>query len=339
MKVLFVGGTGLISSAVSKLAVESGCDLFLLNRGKRGAFVPPGATVLHADIDDTAAVRSVLKDHSFDVVVDFIIFEAKGIERDIELFRGKTAQYIFISTAATYQRPPAIYVLDESTPQYNPGWDYARNKIACEERLTREYRDTGFPMTIVRPSHTYGITSIPFAINSWTHPWTLADRILKGRKVVVPGDGTSLWTLTHNSDFAKGLVGLFGNAAALGHAFHVTSDEVKTWNQYLGSIGRSIGVEPRAIHMTSECISTFMPEQRAPLFGDTANSYILDNSKIKRFVPGYSATTPFEQGIRTSVAWFREDGRRQTIDEAMNARMDAMIEAYEGFLEKAKSPG
>ena len=337
MKVLFVGGTGLISTAVSELAVRSGCELFLLNRGKRGASVPSGATVLQADIDDLATVRSVLRDHRFDVVVDFIIFEPKGIERDIELFQGKTDQYIFISTAATYQRPPAYYVLDESTPQYNPGWDYARHKITCEERLIREYRQSGFPMTIVRPSHTYGITSIPFAINSWTHPWTLADRIIKGKKVVVPGDGTSLWTLTHNTDFAKGLVGLFGNATALGHAFHVTSDEVKTWNQYLGSIGRAVGVEPRAVHLTSECISTFMPEQRAPLFGDIANSYILDNSKIKRFVAGYSATTPFEWGIRKSIAWFREDRRRQTVDDPMNARMDAMIEAYEGFLGSARA--
>ena len=339
MRVLFIGGTGLISSAVSELAVRSGCELFLLNRGKRSAFVPAGATVLRADIDDPATVRSVLKDHRFDVVVDFIIFEPKGIERDIELFAGKTDQYIFISTAATYQRPPAHYVLDESTPQYNPGWDYARNKIAGEERLIREYRQTGFLMTIVRPSHTYGITSIPFALTSWSHPWTLADRILKGKKVVVPGDGTSLWTLTHNTDFAKGLVGLFGNASALGHAFHITSDEVKTWNQYLGSIGRAVGVEPRPIHITSECISTFMPEQRAPLFGDIANSYILDNSKIKSYVPGYAATTLFEQGIRKSIAWFREDRRRQTIDEALNARLDAMIEAYEGFLEKARARG
>ncbi len=339
MRALFVGGTGLISSAVSDLAVRSGWELFLLNRGRRSAFVPAGATVVQADIDDLAAVRSILKDHHFDVIVDFIIFEPKGIERDIQLFQGKTDQYIFISTAATYQRPPAHYVLDESTPQYNPGWDYARNKIACEERLIREYREKGFPMTIVRPSHTYGITSIPFAINSWTHPWTLADRIIKGKRIVVPGDGTSLWTLTHNSDFAKGLVGLFGNATALGHAFHITSDEVKTWNQYLGSIGRAVGVEPRAIHITSECISTFMPEQRAPLFGDTANSYILDNGKIKSFVPGYSATTPFEQGIRKSIGWFREDRRRQTVDEAVNARMDAMIEAYEGFLEEARARG
>ncbi len=337
MKVLFIGGTGLISSAVSELAVRSGCDLFLLNRGNRSALAPEGASMLQADIDDLARVRSLVKDQHFDVVVDWIIFEPKGIERDIELFTGKTDQYIFISTAATYQRPPAYYVIDESTPQRNPGWDYARDKIACEERLIREYHERGFPMTIVRPSHTYGVTSIPFAINSWTHPWTLADRIIKGKKVVVPGDGTSLWVLTHNTDFAKGLVGLFGNTRALGHAFHVTSDEAKTWNQYLDSIGRAIGVEPRAAHITSQCISIFMPEQKAPLLGDISNSFILDNRKIKSFVPDYSATTPFDQGIRQSIAWFQKDRGRQTVDEPMNARLDAMIEAYEGFLEKARA--
>lgn len=339
MRVLFVGGTGLISMAASELAVRSGWDLFLLNRGSRNAFAPSGATVFHADIDDPEKVRSLLQNHHFDVVVDWIIFEPKGIERDIQLFTGKTDQYIFISTAATYQRPPSHYLIDESTPQYNPGWDYARNKIACEERLIREYHERGFPMTIVRPSHTYGITSIPFAINSWSHPWTLADRILKGKKVVVPGDGTSLWTLTHNSDFAKGLVGLFGNTRALGHAFHITSDEVRTWNQYLGSIGRAIGVEPQAAHITSQCISIFMPELKAPLFGDLSNSYILDNSKIKSFVPGYSATVPFDQGIRQSIAYFQKDRRLQTVDEPMNAKLDAMVEAYEGFLEKARTRG
>jgi len=336
MKVLFIGGTGLISTAASELAVRSGFDLFLLNRGKRGGLAPAAATTLLGDIDDRAKIRSLLKDHRFDVIVDFIIFEPQGIERDIELFSGKTDQYIFISTAATYQRPPSHYLITESTPQYNPGWDYARNKIACEERLIREFRTNGFPMTIVRPSHTYGVTSIPFAVNSGSHPWTLVDRIIKGKKIVVPGDGTSLWTLTHNSDFAKGLVGLFGNAKTLGHAFHITSDEVKTWDQYLSSIGRAVGVEPRIIHITSECIARFMPELRAPLFGDLSNSYILDNSKIKSFVPGYMATTRFDQGIRQSIAHFQQERGLQTVDEPMNAKLDAMIAAYEGFLERAK---
>jgi nucleoside-diphosphate-sugar epimerase len=311
----------------------------MLNRGKRNEFVPAGATTLHGDIDDAPKVRSLLKDHHFDAVVDWIIFEPKGIERDVEIFAGKTDQYIFISTVATYQRPPSHYLFTESTPQHNPGWEYARNKIACEERLIREYRDNGFPMTIVRPSHTYGITSIPFAINSGAHPWTLVDRILKGKKIVVPGDGTSLWTLTHNSDFAKGLVGLLGNPKTLGHAFHITSDEVKTWDQYLSSIGRAIGVEPRTTHITTECISLFMPELKAALYGDISNSYIVDNSKIKSFVPGYMATTRFDQGIRQSITYFQKNRGLQTIDEPMNARLDAMIGAYDAFLETAGKQG
>ncbi|WP_274648809.1 SDR family oxidoreductase [Paenibacillus humicola] len=332
MKVLFIGGTGLISTAASKLAVQQGFDLYLLNRGNRDTFIPEGATVLRGDIHNRDEMESLLSNSHFDIVVNWIVFHKEDIERDINYFTGKTNQYIFISTAATYQRPPAYYILDESTPQHNPGWDYAVNKIACEERLIREYREKGFPMTIVRPSHTYGDTSIPFAITSWAHPWTIIDRILKGKKIIVPGDGTSLWTITHNTDFAKGLVGLLGNTQTLGHAFHITSDEVKTWDQYLAAIGQAIGVEPQPIHITSECISRAMPEFKAPLFGDTCNSYVLDNSKIKRFVPGYTATTSFEHGIRQSIAYFRQHPELQTVDEALNAKMDQLIAAYEAFL-------
>ena len=248
MKVLFIGGTGLISTAASQLALRQGMELYLLNRGRREAFVPAGANVLHGDIHDRAAMARLLEGKHFDAVVDWIAFKPEDIERDVELFAGKTNQYIFISTVATYQRPPSHYLFDESAPQHNPGWSYAVDKIACEERLMRAYRESGFPATIVRPSHTYGETAIPFAITSGAHPWTLIDRIRKGKKIVVPGDGTSLWTITHNTDFAKGLVGLLGNSQTLGQAFHVTSDEVKTWNQYLEAIGQAIGAKPEPIH-------------------------------------------------------------------------------------------
>ncbi|MBW7454959.1 SDR family oxidoreductase [Paenibacillus sepulcri] len=334
MKVLFIGGTGLISSAASKLAIEKGFDLYLLTRGTRDQLAPEGTTVLHGDINNRAEMETLLNNQHFDVVVNWIIFEPDGIERDIQLFAGKTNQYIFISTAATYQRPPSYYILDESTPQHNPGWPYAVNKIACEERLVKEYREQGFPITIVRPSHTYGPTSIPFAISSGAHPWTLVDRILKGNKIIVPGDGTSLWTITHNTDFAKGLVGLLGNTQAIGQSFHITSDEVKTWDQYLTIIGQAVGAEPNIIHITSECISLAMPEFKSQLFGDTCNSYVLDNSKIKAFVPGYMATTRFEHGIRQSIAYFSEHPERQTVDVALNAKMDHLIAAYEAFLSK-----
>ncbi|WP_123040220.1 SDR family oxidoreductase [Cohnella candidum] len=332
MKALFIGGTGLISSAASNLAVKQGFDLYLLNRGNRDRFVPEGATVLRGDINNKEEMQALLEDKHFDAVVNWIVFKPEEIERDIQLFEGKTNQYIFISTVATYQRPPSYYIFDESAPQHNPGWDYAVDKIACEQRLMKAYRETGFPATIVRPSHTYGETTIPFAITSGAHPWTLIDRIRKGKKIIVPGDGTSLWTITHNTDFAKGLVGLLGNTQTLGQAFHITSDEVKTWDQYLTAIGQAVGIKPKVIHMTSECISLFLPEFKAGLFGDASYSYVVDNRKIKAFVPGYHATMNFEHGIRQSIAYFRAHPELQTIDEDLDAKMDKMIAAYEEFL-------
>ncbi|WP_112182443.1 NAD-dependent epimerase/dehydratase family protein [Paraliobacillus zengyii] len=332
MKVLFIGGTGLISKEVSKLAVEEGVDLYLLNRGNRNSFVPEGAKVIYGDINNRKEMNTLLDEHHFDVVVNWIVFTEADIERDIAYFTGKTEQYIFISTVATYQRPPLHYMVDESTPQHNPWWKYASEKIACEDRLRQELRENGFPMTIVRPSQTYGNTSIPFAVTSGVHPWTLIDRIINGKKIIVPGDGSSLWTITHNTDFAKGLVGLLGNSETIGEAFHITSDEVKTWDQYLAVLGKVVGVKPRIIHMTSESISLFMPEFKAPLFGDASTSYVVDNSKIKSFVPGYKATTNFEQGIRESIAYFEENPELQTIDHVLNEKMDYAIASYEEFL-------
>lgn len=333
MKVLFIGGTGQISTAVSQLLAAEGVDLWLLNRGNRSEFVPEGARVVQGDIKNRRDIQALLKDEYFDVVVNWIVFHPDEIDRDIEYFTGKTGQYIFISTVATYQRPPVYYVLDESTPQHNPVWDYATSKIACEQRLLAAYREHDFPATIVRPSQTYGEASIPFAVNSAEHPWTLADRILKGKKVIVPGDGSSLWCITHNTDFAKGFAGLLGHTQTLGHAFHITSDEVKTWDQYLDELGRALGVKPRPIHMTSECIARFLPEFEAPLLGDASISFVLDNTKIKTFVPGYRATTRFEKGIRQSVAYYRNHPQCQTVDDSLNATMDRAIAAYEQFLE------
>lgn len=336
MKVLFIGGTGLISKEVSKLAVKRGIDLYLLNRGNRKASVPEGAKVIYGDINNRKEMRVLLDKQHFDVVVNWIVFTEADFERDIAYFTGKTNQYIFISTVATYQRPPHHYLVDESTPQHNPWWKYASDKIACENRLKQEFRENDFPMTIVRPSHTYGNTSIPFAVTSGEHPWTLIDRIINGKKIIVPGDGSSLWTITHNTDFAKGLVGLLGNSQTIGEAFHITSDEVKTWDQYLGLLSQAVGVKPRIIHMTSECISLFMPEFKAPLFGDASNSYVVDNSKIKSFVPDYKATTNFEQGIQESIAYYRENPEFQTIDDDLNMKMDNAIASYEVFLSQIK---
>jgi nucleoside-diphosphate-sugar epimerase len=332
---LFIGGTGLISSAVSRRAVESGVELSLLNRGQRGEFFPGGAKQITADHRDPAAVREALRGLSFDVVADWIAFTPEQAAADISLFSGRTGQFFFISSASAYQKPSTHHVITESTPLANPYWQYSRDKIACEELLMREYREKAFPVTILRPSLTYGVSQIPAAVASWNHPWTLVDRMRKNKKIVVPGDGTSLWTMTHNSDLAKGFLGLMGNVRAIGHAFHITSDEVLAWNQIYGLIGAAAGAAPDIVHVTSDMIAAFNPEDLGNLTGDKAQCGIFDNSKIKSFVPGYVATVPFAEGVRESVRWFEKHPERCTIDDAFNAHSDRMIAAQEAGLRMA----
>ena len=332
MKALFIGGTGIISAAVSRRAVEQGIDLTLLNRGKRGEFFPRGARQIVADQQDAKAVREALRGQSFDVAADWIAFTPGQAAADIELFSGRVGQYIFISSASAYQKPPSHYLITESTPLANPYWQYSRDKIACEELLMRAYRDSGFPVTIVRPSLTYGLTQVPAAVGSWTHPWTLVDRMRRGSPVIVPGDGTSLWTMTHNTDLAKGFVGLMGNIRALGHAFHITSDEVLTWDQIYGLIAAAAGARPKIVHVASDFIAAFNPDDVGNLIGDKAQCAVFDNSKIKSFVPGYEATVPFAEGIRESVRWLEEHPDRCTIDDAFNALADRIITAHQSVL-------
>ena len=335
MKALFIGGTGLISSAVSKLAVERGIELCLLNRGQKSEFFPKGARQIKADNGDAKAVTEALRGESFDVVVDWIAFTPDQAARDIELFSGRTGQFIFISSASAYQKPPTRYLITESTPLANPFWQYSRDKIACEELLMAAYREKGFPMTIVRPSHTYGVTQIPAAVSSWTQPWSLIDRMRRGRPVIVPGDGSSLWTMTHNSDFAKGFVGLMGNIQAIGHAFHITSDEVLTWDQIYALIGAAAEVQPDIIHVASDFIAAFDPEQRGGLLGDKARCAVFDNSKIKSFVPGFVATVPFAVGVRESVQWFEKHPAQCAIDDAFNVLCDRIVSAQHAALAPA----
>jgi len=325
MKVLFIGGTGTISSACSQLAVERGIDLTLFNRGETARPIPAGARVLRGDIRDRAAVESVLGDDTFDVVVNWIVFTPDQVESDIELFRGRTGQYIFISSASAYQKPVARLPITESTPLHNPYWAYSRNKIACEGRLMRAYREEGFPITIVRPSHTYDRMRLPFQ-----NRYTVIDRMRKGQPVVVHGDGTSLWVLTHHRDFAKGFVGLLGNPHAIGDAVHITSDEVLTWNQIFTILAHAAGVAgPHLVHVPSELIAAFDPDWGAGLLGDKAHSVTFDNSKIKRLVPDFVATIPFSQGAEEVIAWFDADPARQVVEPETNGLLDRIIAAYE----------
>lgn len=329
MKVLFIGGTGVISSASAELAVARGIDLTLLNRGRTSQRpVPEGAKVLIGDIRQPASVRELLSGLTFDVVVNWLVYTPDQAEVDLELFRGRTAQYVFISSASAYHRPVLSLPITESTPLHNPYWAYSRDKIACEERLMRAYRDEGFPATIVRPAHTYDRTLLPFRGR-----YTVVDRMRRGEPVVVHGDGTSLWVLTHHRDFARGLVGLLGNPRATGEAYHITSDEVLTWNQIYRMIARAAGVtNPDLVHVPSEVINAYHAEWGASLLGDKAHSVIFDNTKIRRLVPDFVATIPFVQGAQEMVDWFDGDPARRAIDESWNALLDRMIAAQRGSL-------
>jgi nucleoside-diphosphate-sugar epimerase len=332
MRVLFIGGTGIISTACARLAAERGIELTLMNRGSRRVEIPSGVKAVVADIEDPAAAARTLGGAEFDSVVDWVAYTPAHIERDLNLFRGRTPQYVFISSASANQKPPTRYLISESTPLHNPFWQYSQDKIACEERLMRAYREEGFPVTIVRPSLTYGDTQIPLSMNSWTKPFTLIRRMRQNKKIIVPGDGTSLWVITHNTDFAKGFVGLLGNRQSIGHAFNITSDEVMAWNQFFAITAEAAGTKPEFVHIASDFISACLPDHLGGLLGDKSNSAVFDNSKIKQFVPDYCATVPFSEGIRRTLAWFDADPARQQVDLELDAAWDKLIDVYEsGF--------
>lgn len=337
MKILFIGGTGLISSACSELALLRGMDLYLLNRGMSQNYpFLTGAKHLIGDVRaDEAGVADLLASHQFDVVVDWIAFTPEDIERDLRLFSGKTQQFIFISSASAYQKPPAHYIITEETPLENPFWGYSRDKIACEERLMQAYRQDGFPVTIVRPSLTYGLSQIPLCVNSWQHPYTVIERMKHGNKIIIPGDGTSLWVFTWNEDFAKGFLGLFGRKEAIGEAFQITSDEVLTWNQAYEEVGHALGVKLNIVHIASDLIAKYDEHALGSLIGDKVNSVVFDNSKIKRFVPDYECKIPWAEGVRRALAWFEADPSRQTIDAEANQLWDTILSAYERAFPKS----
>ena len=325
MKVLFIGGTGNISTYVSRLCIQKGIELYLLNRGTRDVNIP-GVQIINGDISKPEQIIPLLKDHKWDAVVNWIAFNVNDIERDIDLFSNKTKQYIFISSASAYQKPPSHPVITESTPLYNPYWDYSQNKIACEERLNHEYQNKNFPVTIVRPSLTYD-TVLPVIMGGWTE-YTIVDRIKKGKEIIVHGDGTSLWVVTHAEDFAKGFIGLIGHQQAIGHSFHITSDEVLTWEQIYNALAEAVGIEANIVHISSDFIVEHEKSLLGSLLGDKSYSVIFDNTKIKTFVPDYIATIPFNQGIKRTLAWFEAEPKRQIIKEESNKMIDNILKAY-----------
>lgn len=329
MKILLVGGTGTISSAVSELVIKNGDELYLLNRGNKP--VPDGAKSIVCDVNDTESVTQKIADLQFDAVADFIAFTPEHIQRDIKLFAGKCDQYIFISSASAYQKPLSNKVITEQTPLDNPYWQYSRNKQICEEMLIDEYKNNGFPVTIVRPSHTYSTTNIPVGIHGAKGAFAVIKRMLEGKRIIVHGDGESLWVLTHNSDFAKAFVGILANKKAVGEIFHITSDEALTWNEIYRTIANILGVEYKPFYVSSTTLARLGKQYdlQGGLLGDKANSVIFDNSKIKSFVPDFSATTSFETGAKISLDYIMKNKSAQIEDPDFDDWCEKVIELIE----------
>jgi nucleoside-diphosphate-sugar epimerase len=331
MKILFIGGTGNLSWDTSLVVLAQGHELYNLNRGMEKGKALEGVRQITADIHDESAVRTALGNQTFDVVVDFIAYTPEDVERDIRLFSGRTGHYVFISSASAYRKPPVHHVITESTPLVNPYWEYSQNKIRCEERLTQEWRERSFPITIIRPSHTYSKSWLPTA---WTSSdFTVAARMLAGKAVVVHGDGQSLWTLTHSRDFAVGLAGLLGNRAAIGEAIQITGDEALTWDAIHHTLAQALGVEPKIVHIPSDFIARIDPEMGAHFLGDKTYSAIFDCSKLKRLVPAFKTTISFSQGIRESVDWYLEDRGRQTVNTHIDEVIDRVLAAWNRAME------
>ncbi len=334
MKVLFVGGTGVISTACVAEAIAAGHEVSTLNRGR--STLPNQVDAAHsliADASNEGQVRAALDGRSFDVVIQWTAYVPSQVELDLRLY-ADTGQYIFISSASAYEKPPSRWLITESTPLRNDFWQYSRDKIACEEVLKEAYRTTGFPMTIIRPSLTYGYSQIPVAIGSRAKPFTLIDRMRRGAKILVPGDGTSIWTITHSADLARGLIPLFGHADAIGEDFHITSDEALTWNQIYSMVGSAADVEPDLLHVPSDGMVAANPELLGTLWGDKINSSVFDNSKLRRLVPDFKAVVPFERGVLETVKWLDADPARQEIDDDANHLWDRVARVYTDALSR-----
>lgn len=331
MKALFIGGTGTISMAITRaLAKNPDWELYLLNRGNRYLEIPDGVKLIQGDINDEAAIKATLEGMEFDCVCDFIGFTKEQVERDYRLFCGKTKQYMYISSASAYDKPCRDYRITEGTSLANPYWEYSRNKIACERFLMDMYEKNGYPITIIRPSHTYDDRNIPLGVHGSKGSWQVVKRMLEGKPVLIHGDGTSLWTMTYNEDFAKGFIGLMGNAHAIGEAFQITSDETVTWNQIYQAIADALGVELKPYYVTSEFLASVSDyDFTGSLIGDKANSVVFDNSKLKKAVPDFVCTTRFDQGVRKTIRHCLLHPECQVEDPEFDAFCDKVIAALE----------
>lgn len=332
MKILMIGGTGTISSAITRQLAESDNELWLLNRGTRKHEVPASVKQIIADIDDEAEVLRQIGDTQFDAVCEFIGFLPSQVERDIRLFKGRTRQYVYISSASAYNKPAASHIISEGTTLANPYWEYSRNKIACEELLMKTYREEGFPVTIIRPSHTYCERSVPLSVHGLKGPWQVLKRMMEGKPVLVHGDGSSLWTVTWNEDFAKGFIGLLGNPKAIGEAFQIMSDEQLTWNQIYECVAKALHTKANLYHVSSDFLAATCPKEwdfTGNLLGDKAVTVVFDCRKFKRAVPGFCATTRFDEGVRRCVDYILAHPELQEEDPEFDAWCDKVIKAQE----------
>lgn len=338
MKALLIGGTGRISMAISRKLVADGWDIYLLNRGNRASEAPEGSHSIVADINDEEAVLKGIEGMHFDCVCEFIGFTPDQVERDYRLFNGRTSQYIYISSASAYHKPCRDYVITEATSLANPYWQYSRDKIACEEFLMKKYREEGFPVTIVRPSHTYDERSIPVGIHGAKGSWQVIKRIMEGKPVIIQGDGTSLWTLTFNTDFAVGYTGLMGNKHAIGEAFQITCDETLTWNQIYETIADALGKELHPCHISSDFLAAVGEKYdlNGSLNGDKANTVVFDNSKLKRLVPQMATCVPFHKGVRIALDYILAHPECQKEDPEFDAWCDRVIAAVEKLKEELR---
>lgn len=335
MKILVIGGTGTISSAITRQLAEGGHELWLLNRGSRKDEVPASVKQVFCDINDEAAVLRQTGDQVFDAVCEFIGFLPSQVERDVRLFSGRTRQYVYISSASAYNKPAASHVITEGTALANPYWEYSRNKIACEDLLMKAWREEGFPVTIVRPSHTYCERGVPVSVHGLKGSWQVLKRMMEGKPVIVQGDGSSLWTLTWNEDFARGFIGLLGNPKAIGEAFQIMSDEQLTWNQIYECVGNALHITPKLYHVSSDFLAAVAPKEydfTGNLLGDKSVTVIFDCTKLKRAVPGFCATTRFDEGVRRCVDYLMSHPELQVEDPEFDAWCDLVI----ATLEKAK---